>query len=208
MRGLEPRVHSSSNAWAQVSDMPKRCNATVFLSTLVLAVAGSARGDAALTCYPLIPATMLTTVASAHGYSGRVFEFKTTATVVSNGLQIRAGTRGYGIVLSAVPASNRARNGIIVLEARFLVVDGHHVQVTGDPRDASILTHGASLLGIGAGAIPVPGLGLAIDEGIKGTNITIGPGYTFHVVPLGNLWQRGPCVRSAATPAPHSNPAP
>ena len=185
------------------SSMTQRSYAALFLSALVLAVAGGARGDAALTCYPLIPAMMLTTVASAHGYSGRVFQFKTTATVVSNGLDVRAGTRGYGIVLSAVPASNRARNGIIVLEARFLVVDGHQVQVTGDPRDASILTHGASLLGIGAGAIPVPGLGFAIDEGIKGTNITIGPGYTFHVVPLGNLRQRGPCVQSTATRAPH-----
>lgn len=182
--------------------MLKRSYAALFLSMLVLACAGSARGEAALTCYPLIPATMLTTVASAHGFSGRIFQFKTTATVVSNGLHVRAGTPGYGIVLSAVPASNRARNGIIVLEARFLIVDGRQVQVTGDPRDASILTHGASLLGIGAGAIPVPGLGLAIDEGIKGTNITIGPGYKFHVVPLGNLRKRGPCIQSAATPAP------
>ena len=103
---------------------------------------------------------------------------------------------GYGVVLSAVPASNRARNGIVVLEARFLLVGGQQVQVTGDPQDASILTHGASVLGTGAGAIPVPGLGLAIDEAIKGTNITVGPGYNFHVVPIGNLQERGPCVQN------------
>jgi hypothetical protein len=153
-----------------------------------------ARAD--LQCYQLVPATMLTTVSSAGGYSGQVFQFKTTAAASSNGIDVPAGTLGYGVVLSAVPASNRARNGIVVLEPRFLLVDGQQVQVTGDPQDGSILSHGASLLGTSAGAIPVPGLGLAIDEAIKGTNITVGPGYNFHVVPIGNLQERGPCVQN------------
>jgi hypothetical protein len=149
-----------------------------------------------LVCYTLIPATMVTTVSSAAGYSGQVFQFRTTSAVSSNGFDFPAGSAGYGVVLSAVPASNRNRNGIVVLEPRFLLVDGQQVQVTGDPADASILTHGASLIGVGAGAIPVPGLGFAVDEAAKGTNITIGPGYSFHVVPIGNLQQRGPCLQS------------
>jgi hypothetical protein len=45
----------------------------------------------------------------------------------SNGPKLPAGTLGYGVVLSAIPASNRARNGIVVLEARFLVLDGQQV---------------------------------------------------------------------------------
>lgn len=99
---------------------------------------------------------MVTTVSSAAGYSGQVFQFKTTANVSSNGFDFPAGSLGYGVVLSAIPASNRERNG----------------------------------------AIPVPGLGLAVDETTKGTNITIGPGYNFHLVPIGNLQQRGPCLQS------------
>ena len=35
-----------------------------------------------------------------------------------------------------------------------------------------------------------------VDEAVKGSNITIGPGYKFHVVPIGNLQVKGPCVQS------------
>jgi hypothetical protein len=149
---------------------------------------------AALTCYAEIPAAMLTTVTSASGFSGQVFEFKTTQTVTSNGTHVPAGTIGYGIVLSNVPASNRARNGIIVLSPRYLVLGGKQFDVAGDPKDASVLTHGPNPVAQGAGAVPVPGLGFAVSEAMRGTNITIGPGYHFHVVPIGNLLERGPCV--------------
>ena len=172
-------------------------NRLLFAIALVAATAAPLQARSSeLICYSLIPATMVTTVSSAAGYSGQVFQFKTTANVSSNGFDFPAGSLGYGVVLSAIPASNRERNGIVVLEPRFLTVNGQEVQVTGDPTDASILTHGASLIGVGAGAIPVPGLGLAVDETTKGTNITIGPGYNFHLVPIGNLQQRGPCLQS------------
>ena len=153
----------------------------------------TARGDA-LTCYTLIPAEMMSTVNSRQGFSGQVFQFKTSQTVESDGFTVPAGTLGYGVVLNAIPASNRARNGIIILEPRFLIVDGQQVQVAGDPADASILTHDPSVAALGARAIPF-GAGIAADEGIKGTDITIGPGYTFHIVPIGNLQERGPCVQ-------------
>ncbi len=92
---------------------------------LMLALTGRAvPSDAALTCYPLIPAQMVTTVDSARGFSGQVFQFKTTETVSSNGLNVPAASIGYGVVLNAIPASNRARNGIVVLEPRFLLVGG------------------------------------------------------------------------------------
>jgi hypothetical protein len=149
---------------------------------------------AVLTCYPEIPASMLTSVTSASGFSGQVFRFKTTATVDSNGTRVPAGTIGYGIVLSNIPASNRARNGAIVLSPRFLSLGRTQMQVAGDPRDASILTHGPNPVAEGAGAVPVPGVSLAIGEALHGTNITIGPGYNFHIVPVGNLLERGPCV--------------
>jgi hypothetical protein len=184
--------------------MTIRSYAAFFLCGLVALAASATPARAALNCYTLIPATMVTTVTSAGGYSGEVFRFKTTAAATTNGVSVPAGTPGYGIVLNAVPASNRARNGIIVLEARYLLLGGRHLQITGDPRDASILSHGPSVLGEGAGVIPVPGLGMALKEGIQGSNITIGPGYNFHVVPIGNLMQRGPCLQTATpTPAQH-----
>lgn len=180
--------------------MKSRSYRVIALSTLVLVAINNGSAAAGLSCYARIPATMLTTVKSAGGFSGQVFRFKTTASVTSNGILVPSGTLGYGIVLSAIPASNRARNGIVVLEARYLILGGQRVQVTGDPVDASILTHGASLIGLGAGAIPVPGLGFILDEAIQGTDITVGPGYQFHVVPIGDLQQRGPCQRTVNPP--------
>ncbi len=177
--------------------MTKTPCAMMFLVTLALA-GRAAPSDAALTCYPLIPAQMVTTVDSAQGFSGQVFQFKTTETVSSNGLSVPAGSMGYGVVLNAIPASNRARNGIVVLEPRFLLVGGQQVQVAGDPADGSILTHDPSAIALGANVIPFGG-GLAASEAIKGTNITVGPGYSFHIVPIGNLQERGPCVQSTAT---------
>ncbi len=170
--------------------------ALAVLLFLVPALAAATAPSEALTCYTLIPAEMVTTVTSQQGFSGQVFQFKTTQTVESDGFTVPAGSLGYGVVLSAIPASNRARNGIIVLEPRFLIVEGQQVQVAGDPADASILTHDPSAAALGARVIPFGG-GIAADEAIKGSDITIGPGYAFHIVPVGNLQERGPCVQSA-----------
>ena len=166
----------------------------LMLCSLWLLAAAPAR--AGLTCYAEIPVTMLTSVTSAAGFSGQAFRFKTTQSITSNGTYVPSGTVGYGVVLDSVPASNRARNGVIVLAPRFLMLNGSEFQVAGDPRDASVLTHGPNPVSEGAGAIPVPGLGFAVKEVTNGTNITIGPGYRFHVVPIGNLLQRGPCTQS------------
>jgi hypothetical protein len=169
----------------------------VFSLLSLLAIAAVPARATTLTCYAEIPATMLSTVSSASGYSGQVIRFKTTAAIASNGTQIPSGTIGYGIVLSAVPASNRARNGVIVLEPRFLLLNNQQLQVAGDPRDATILTHGASVVTQGASAVPLPGFGTVFSEAEKGSNITIGPGYNFHVVPIGDLQKQGPCVQHA-----------
>jgi len=158
--------------------------------------AATSRAGAALQCYPLIPAEMVTTVNSADGFSGQVFQFKTTARVSSDGFEFPSGTLGYGVVLNAIPASNRARNGIIILEPRFLLVNGQEVQIAGDPADASIITHDPSVFQMGLRAIPYGG-GIVATEAVNGTNVTVGPGYAFHVVPIGNLQERGPCVQPA-----------
>ena len=163
------------------------------IAALVVAAA-PARTNAALQCYPLIPAEMLTTVNSAAGFSGQVFQFKTTATVSSDGFEFPSGTIGYGVVLNAIPASNRARNGIIILEPRLLLVNGQEVQIAGDPADGSMLTHDPSVLQMGLRAIPYGG-GIVATEAVNGTNITVGPGYAFHIVPIGNLQERGPCIQ-------------
>lgn len=177
------------------------------LPLLVAAILGArAPARAGLVCNAVIPATMLSTVTSASGYSGEVFRFTTTQAASFGGVTIAAGTLGYGIVRSAVPASNRARNGIVVLEPRFLLVGSRVVQITGDPLDASILSHGASIVGEGAGAIPIPGLGLAVKEALHGSNITVGPGYRFHVVPLGDITHQGPCRQTPATPSAQREP--
>jgi hypothetical protein len=151
---------------------------------------------------------MITTVTSASGYSGQVFRFRTLSTVMSNGVLVPAHTIGVGIVLSAVPASNHARNGVVVLEPRYLMLGPTQLPVTGDPRDGSVLTHGVNPIVSGAGAVPVPGFGLAVSEAVKGTDIKIGPGYNFHVVPIGNLDKRGPCVQISPTPSPAASPSP
>lgn len=174
----------------------KSCVLTFFL--VLTLTGGAAPSDAALSCYTQIPAKMLTTVSSAEGFSGQVFQFQTTETVSSNGTTFPAGTIGYGAVLNAIPASNRSRNGIVILEPRFLLVNGQEVQVAGAPIDASIITHDPSALALGVRALPF-GSGIAANEAINGTNITVGPGYAFHVVPVGNLQERGPCVQTAAT---------
>jgi hypothetical protein len=167
-----------------------------FVLPILLLAASAAPAGATLTCYPQIPVTMVTTVTSQSGYSGQVFRFRVTTATTSNGTLFPANAVGYGVVLSAVPASNRARNGFVVLEPRFVIVGGQQVQVAGNPHDASVLMHGVDPLSDAAGVIPVPGVGLAAKEAIKGTNITIGPGYNFHVVPIGNLQQAAPCVQS------------
>lgn len=173
-------------------------NAALFLCAALALASGAAAPASAttLTCYTQIPVTMISTVTSQAGYSGEVFQFRVTQTTNSNGTTYPAGSTGYGVVLSAIPASNRARDGVVVLEPRYVIVNGQQVQVAGNPRDASILTHGPNPIAEGAGAIPVPGLGIAVDEAIKGTNITIGPGYNFHVVPIGNLQESAPCKQS------------
>ena len=173
--------------------MPIRFSA--LLLALALWLGAAAIPALAIECYPLIPAEMVTSVNSAGGFSGQVFQFKTTATVSSNGTVFPAGTPGYGVVLNAIPASNRSRNGVIVLEPRFLVLDGQQVQIAGDPADASILSHDPSAIALGARALPF-GAGIVASEAMNGTNITVGPGYSFHIVPLGNLQERGPCVQS------------
>jgi hypothetical protein len=172
----------------------KSLSALVFL--LALGAATAAPAAAKLDCYTLVPAAMLTTVNSAAGFSGQVFQFKTLSAASSNGTTFPAGTPGYGVVLNAIPATNRSRNGIIVLEPRFLLLDGQQVQVAGDPADASIISHDPSVAALGLRALPF-GAGIAADEAISGTNITVGPGYTFHIVPIGNLQERGPCVQGA-----------
>jgi len=53
--------------------------------------AATSRAGAALQCYPLIPAEMVTTVNSADGFSGQVFQFKTTARVSERRLRVPIG---------------------------------------------------------------------------------------------------------------------
>ena len=173
----------------------KRCTYAVAFAFAFAYAALAGAPASALTCYPQISAGMIDTVTSKSGFSGQVFRFRILATATSQGKTFPKGAVGYGVVLQAIPASNHARNGIVVLEPRYVTVNDAHYQVAGNPRDASILTHQASVLNRGLGAVPIPGVGFAANEAIQGSDITIGPGYTFHIVPIGDLQQRGPCVQ-------------
>jgi len=138
---------------------------------------------------------MVDTLDSAKTYPGERFRFKTTAASIVRGVRIPAGTRGWGIVRYAAAASNRARNGAIAIEPRFLSVGAKTIQVSADPREPVVRSHGQTIAEKGAGYVPILGIVHSAANAVRnGTDITLGPGFTFHVVPVGVLADTAPCA--------------
>jgi hypothetical protein len=146
---------------------------------------------------PLDPCTivaveMMEDVDSADARPGDFFRFQTVNAVTSGAkVIIPARTMGEGVVAIASPAGKQSRPGTLVLEPRYLIMPGGaHVGV--------VLNHNTDSLdkaGAGAGipgylgAIPFPGVGLAIgafDYFHHGKNIVVARGTLFTVFPSDN----------------------
>jgi hypothetical protein len=148
----------------------------------------------ALVCSAPIPATMVDKVDSATAYPGMTFRFKITVTARVDGVLLPDGTIGYGVVREVSAASNRARNGTLVLEMRNLYSGNQTIPVTADPRETSLWAPAATVEEAAEGYLPIPGIvRTAVDEVRNGRNVTIGPGFDFHILSLPDPRNGGPC---------------
>jgi len=147
-----------------------------------------------LVCEAAIPVTMLDRIDSAVAYPGERFRFKTTVAARINGHLVPAGTTGYGYVREVSAASNRDRNGSLILEPRELVYHGMHIQVMADPRDSALWAPAETLTEKATGYLPIPGLIRTVVNTVRnGKNVTIGPGFKFHVVGIADITNSQPC---------------
>lgn len=153
-------------------------------------------------CAYAIPAEMLDKVASASARAGDAFRFRTAEVMtLEDGAVIPAGTLGYGIVREASAAGRHDHNGVIALEPRYLIVekpDGNaaRIDVAMNPTLPLAYSPETTLIekGISHIPLPVPGLVMTGVNTVRwGKNITIGPGFTFSVLPVGNLARSPVC---------------
>ncbi len=146
-------------------------------------------------CLNVIPATMVSTLSSKAAFPGERFRFKTTAANIVRGVRIPVGTTGWGIVGYAAAASNHSRNGAIALQPRYLVVGSKIIQVMQDPRESPIQTHNVTVAEKSVSFIPIIGLVKNAANILRfGTEITVGKGFAFHLVAIGNLADVSPCA--------------
>lgn len=143
---------------------------------------------------PLDPCTvvavqMMDTISSEDARPGDFFRFETVNAVTSGAaVVIPARTMGEGIVAVASPAGRDARPGTLVLEPRYLILpNGRHKDVVLNHNTNGLVENGANDAIPGyLGAIPVPGVGLAIgafNYFRKGKNIVVPRGTMFSVFP-------------------------
>jgi hypothetical protein len=169
---------------------------------LAVASLGSRPARAERICAFSIPVEMVDKVYSGNARPGAPFRFKVdAATQLDDGTTLPAGTIGYGVVRSASPAGRHNHDGMLAIEPRYLVVPGKAkrapgrvVSVTMNPQLPVAWTPSEPLLQKGASHIPlpVPGLAMTAVNTVRwGRNITLGPGFTFTVLPVANL-ARGP----------------
>jgi hypothetical protein len=154
---------------------------------------------AAKLCAWAIPSEMVDKVFSGDAHSGAPFRFKVVeSTQLDDGTPVPAGTMGYGIIRAASSAGRHNHDGMLSLEPRYIVLQKHgapeRVPVTMNPTLPVTWTPSEPLLNKAAGHIPLPVPGLVMS-GVNmvrwGRNITLGPGFTFTVLPVENL-ARGP----------------
>lgn len=137
---------------------------------------------------------MVDKVDSGTAYPGMRFRFKLTESANVFGHILPSGTIGYGYVRFVSAASNRNRNGSLVLEMRELIYRNEQFQVMADPRESSVWAPAANLETRAEGYLPIPGLVRTIANEVRdGRNITIGPGFVFRVIPLGDPRNMAPC---------------
>lgn len=175
--------------------MGKLIGSFLFLAALALAPPAHA---ATLRCVTAIPVTMIDAISSGTAAPGQRFRFKTTSAVLFGHVMIPKDTLGYGFVREVSAASNRMRNGSLVLEPRQLVAGKRHLPVMADPRESTLWAPAATMVDRASGYLPIPGiLRTAVGEVSQGKNVTIGPGFRFHVLPLNDQTLQEPCTQFA-----------
>jgi hypothetical protein len=152
-------------------------------------------------CAWSIPAEMMDDVFSGTARAGTPFRFKVTADAArDDGTQIPAGSIGYGLIRGASSAGRHKHDGSLTLEPRYIVVPKgksgtQRIEVTMNPTLPVTWTPSEPLLNKAASRIPLPVPGL-IMTGVNtvrwGKNITLGPGFTFTVLPVENLTTKSP----------------
>ena len=153
-------------------------------------------------CAYAMPAEMLDKVYSGTARAGQPFRFKIVSEIeLDDGTKVAPGTVGYGLIRSASAASRHNHDGMLSLEPRYLVVakpagGAERVPVTMNPMLPVAWTPTEPLLNKAASHVPLPVPGL-IMTGVNavrwGRNITLGPGFTFTVIPVGNLARGAVC---------------
>jgi len=160
----------------------------------------SAQNSKALPSCASIPVELLTRLDSGKAKVGDRFRFKAIDTVVTeDGVPIRAGTIGYGLVEYVSAAGAHAKPGGLVLEARyFLIAKRAQYQVSVDALASSELHSGSNRNAPGiVGAVPVPLVGVAVgafNYFHAGSNVVIPVGYRFAVTPVGELSKARQCA--------------
>ena len=137
----------------------------------------------------VVPVQTLDPVASETAKAGDFFRFETLGAVTAGSrIVIPARTRGWGIVAIAAPAGRAGKVGTLVLETRYLELpDGRKLGVVIDHYNSGLQKNGSSnnLPGY-LGAIPVPGVGVAIgafNYFHRGKDITVPKGTMFAIFP-------------------------
>jgi hypothetical protein len=163
----------------------------VSAASAVLALASTPHAGPALPLdrCTVIAVEMMDSVDSSDARPGDFFRFQTVNAVTSKAkIVIPARTLGEGVVAIASPAGRQSRPGTLVLEPRYLIMpDGSHVGVVLNHNTDSLekAGSGAGIPGY-LGAIPLPGVGLAIDTFDyfhHGKNIVVARGTVFTVFP-------------------------
>ncbi len=139
---------------------------------------------------------MVDHVYSGTARSGSPFRFRVTQdAALVDGTKVPEGTLGYGIIRAASSAGRHNHDGMLSLEPRYIVVTNanggtERVPVTMNPMLPVAWTPSEPLLNKAASHVPLPVPGLVMT-GVNmvrwGRNITLGPGFTFTVLPVDNL---------------------
>jgi hypothetical protein len=143
---------------------------------------------------------MVDSIDSGKARAGTVFRFRVTEDAArDDGVKIPAGSIGYGVIRGASSAGRHNRDGMLSLEPRYVVVPqkrgSQKVEVTMSPLLPVQWTPSEPLLNKAASHVPLPVPGLimtGVNQVRWGRNITLGPGFTFIVLPVENLTAKSP----------------
>ena len=164
----------------------------LFLAALTIAPRPSEAWETQ--CNAAISATMVDSVSSGTAYPGMKFRFKTTEAGNFLGTVVPEETIGYGYVQGVTGASNRNRNGSLVLEIRELVYRNKVIEVMIDPLTSSVFAPATTITDRATNYIPIVGLvRTAVNEVRDGKNVTIGPGFAFKIVAVGDPRKTSVC---------------